>query len=401
MAFGITETGFNRKRLEDIRAEIRADLESVFGAGLNDSSDSAIAQIIDTFAGQLSVTWEGLEGVYQAFDPDSAEGVALENLLALLRLERQDPQPSTGTITISGTPGTVVPEGFQARASGTDVNVETTDSATVEPGGSVTVAARTVLTGPILVEAGDVDTAVDFVDGVDSVTNASDFNLGSAEETDQEARVRREQSLQGSGSAVDRAVRARLLELDFIDQALVISNRSAAVDANGFPPHSMNPVLWPATADADERQAIVDVLVRHAPGGIQVNGAIEYEVTDDLGYTDPDPYGFSFATQQDVFLDAVITTDPDRYPADGDDQVKSALATAGNALSVGDDVVLIDLICAVIRGDDVLEIDRVPGILTFELRALVGSAPGPGDTSNITIDVDEIARFTTGNITVS
>lgn len=390
--YGITSAGFLRKRLEDIRAEIRSGFEGVFGAALNTDADAAVSQFIDVFGGQLAEAWEGAEGVYHAFDPASAEGIPLENLAALFKVFRDDATPSTGTITVAGASGTVIPEGYEVRASGTDVNVVTTDPATIPVSGSVTIAARTVDTGPIVVEAGDIDTAVDSIAGVTSVTNSADFVQGQEVESDQDLAVKRDASLQTGGSAVDRAVRARLLELSFIDQALVISNRSDTVDANGFPGHSMNPVLWPPTADLDQRQQIVDVLVRHAPGGIRVNGSIEYTVTDDYGYTDPDPYGFSFASEQEVHVEAVVTTDAN-YPADGDAQVQAAIVEAGNNLSVGADVVLLTILCSVVAS--------VPGLLTLELRAKVGSAPGPGDTSNITIALDEIARFATARTTVT
>lgn len=400
MAYGITAAGFNRKRLEDIRSELRSDLEAAFGTQLNTAADSAIAQVVDVFAGQVAQVWEGMEGVYQAFDPASAEGVALENLAALFRVRRRDATPSIGTIRVTGTPGTVIPEGYEARSSTTDVNVVTTDPATIPVSGSVDIAARTVDTGPIVVAAGAINTAVDLVSGVVSVTNPTSFAQGSAVEQDEELALRRNDSLQTGGSAVDRAIRARLLELDFVNQALVISNRGATVDANGFPPHSINPVLWPVTADADQRQQIIDVLVRHAPGGIRVNGAVEYTVTDDYGYTDPDPYGFSFAAEQAVHVSVDVTTNA-LYPADGDAQIQARVVAAGNLLSVGDDVVLLNLLSAIVAGIPALGLPGVPGILTAQVRAKVGSAPGPGDTTNIAVALDEIARFETARTLVN
>jgi uncharacterized phage protein gp47/JayE len=391
MAFGLTAAGFSRKRLEDIRDELRAEIAGVFGSKLNTAADSAIAQLIDVFAGQLAVTWEGLEGVYQAFDPASAEGVALENLAALFKLTRTPATSSVGTIRVTGTAGTVIPEGYEVRSPSTDVNVVTTDVAVIPVLGFVDVPARTVDTGPVIVEAGDVTTAVDFVSGVDSVTNLTDFIPGAVVESDQELALRRDGSLQVGGAAVDRAIRGQLLALPFVTQALVISNRSGTTDANGFPPHSVNAIVWPTTADTDEQQAIIDVLVRNAPGGIRANGAVQFTVTDDYGYTDPEPYGFSFATELDVYVDVIVTTDAN-YPGNGDDQITAAIVAAGNSLSVGADVRVLTLLC---------EVADIPGVLTAEVRVKVGSAPGPSDTANIVVAVDEVARFATARTQVN
>jgi hypothetical protein len=161
------------------------------------------------------------------------------------------------------------------------------------------------------------------------------------------------------------------------------------VDGNGFPAHSLNPVLYPTTADTDELQAIAALLAGQAPGGVRVAGATEYEVEDAFGYTDT--YGWTFASAANIYLALALTTTSD-YPDDGNDQVKTALETAGNALVVGEDVHPAQLLFA---------LGVVPGIKTVALTLKIGSAPSGGDTGSLAIGVTQIARFDTANITVT
>lgn len=386
--FGITSAGFVRKRLADIRAEMRADLEAEFGSALNTSSDSVIGQIIDVLAVQLASTWEGLEGVYQAYDPSSAEGVALENLSALFGVFRLGPTPSTGTLTISGANGTVVPEGTRIRAAALDVIVETTDPVTIA-GGSTAVPVRTVETGPIVVGAGQTWTLVDSVQGVTGVTNSSAFAQGSDAETDAELRARRLDALQAGGAAVDRAIRGQLLALPGVQQAVVISNRTAAT-VDGRPPHSVSAVVWPSTADADERRAIAETLVRTVPAGIKAHGSISYFAIDAQGYSDPEPYQYSFASEVDIHVEVDVTTDA-TYPADGDDQVRSAVVDAVNGLQIGQNVRILALTVAAAS---------VQGVTGATVRVADGSAPGPGDNTDLPIGDTEIARCSGSNVDI-
>lgn len=391
MAYGVTSAGFVSKDLRTIREELRDALRTSphWGEQVNYEGDSAVAQLLDAFAAQADAVWQGMAAIYEAFDPDSAEGVGLENLAALDGLARQEATASSGVVTFTGTPATVIPEGTTVRASGIDVLARTTDAATIPGGGSVDVAARVTEAGPIVVGAGAIDTLADSVLGVASVTNAAAFALGLEVETDGELRASRLAAQQSAGGGVDRAIAAALRGLEFVQQALVISNRLDAPDANGFPQHSLNPILYPNTADADERAAIATVLAEHAPGGVQVSGGITYDIEDADGYTDT--YGFTFASAAAVHLALTLGTTSE-YPGDGDAQVKAALVAEGNTHTVGEDVYPARLLFA---------LREIPGIKTITLTLKLGSAPSGGDTSPLSVALTQIARFDEGDITVT
>lgn len=85
MNYGVQPTGFVRKPLPVILAEIEAALITEFGPGVIQTSQSPLGQINGIFSEYVAILWEGYEATYQSVDVDQAEGLRLE-ILARLRL---------------------------------------------------------------------------------------------------------------------------------------------------------------------------------------------------------------------------------------------------------------------------------------------------------------------------
>lgn len=83
--YGVTPTGFSRKPLSIILAEIEAANITQFGPGLVQTSQSPMGQINGLMAELINMVWELGEDIYQSYDPDQAEGARL-GMLARLRL---------------------------------------------------------------------------------------------------------------------------------------------------------------------------------------------------------------------------------------------------------------------------------------------------------------------------
>lgn len=88
MTFGVLPTGFNRKPLPAILAEIEAQLITEFGPDVIQTSQSPLGQVNGVMADLVTQLWEYMEDVYQSYDPDQAEGGRLD-ILAKLRLLRR------------------------------------------------------------------------------------------------------------------------------------------------------------------------------------------------------------------------------------------------------------------------------------------------------------------------
>lgn len=90
MTYGVQPTGFVRKPLSVIQAEIEALLITEFGPDVIQTPQSPLGQLNGLMADMITELWEVAEGVYQSYDPDQAEGLPLDNLARLRLLTRED-----------------------------------------------------------------------------------------------------------------------------------------------------------------------------------------------------------------------------------------------------------------------------------------------------------------------
>lgn len=139
MTFGLSDVGFEVKRLEDILTEDRQRASEIFSDLLEpndivDTSDSStIGRVVNLKATANSTLWEQLQLVYSAFDPNTATGIALDNLVQYSGLTRLSPSYSTVNAVFSGTNGTVVTQGSVVGSNVHNNTFETTGSVALTP----------------------------------------------------------------------------------------------------------------------------------------------------------------------------------------------------------------------------------------------------------------------------
>lgn len=104
--YGVQPTGFIRKPLSVILAELEAALITEFGPGAIQTPQSPFGQLNGLFADLAAEVHETLEDVYQSYDPDQAEGLRLDMLgrLRLLSRNGRDDAAYRKAITNAGVP---------------------------------------------------------------------------------------------------------------------------------------------------------------------------------------------------------------------------------------------------------------------------------------------------------
>ena len=83
--YGVLSTGFSRKPLTQILAELEAANIDVFGPGVIQTPQSPLGQLNGLRADAIAEAWEIGEEAYQSRDPEQTEGTNLD-ILARLRL---------------------------------------------------------------------------------------------------------------------------------------------------------------------------------------------------------------------------------------------------------------------------------------------------------------------------
>ena len=249
------------------------------------------------------------------------------------------------------------------------------------------VAAESVETEPVQGLANTITTIVNAISGWDRVENFVDATLGLDEETDAALRTRRENALAGLGNATLEAIRADLLLVTSVTEALVFEN-DTDVTVGSRPPHSVEAVV-----EGGDSNEIATALFNSKAGGIATFGTEAAEsVTDSQGTVHS--VLFSRPTQRDIWLEIDFTVDG-TFPADGLDQAETAILAFGNALGIGDDVIVFPSLVA--------SVSEIPGILDMVIRiadtASGGGDPSPSADDNIVIAETAVSVWSSSRFT--
>lgn len=386
--YGLSSTGFLPKTLLIIKAELEASFQGVFGSSIDLDPSGPIGQIIGILAEREADVWDCAQEVYVSFDPDQATGSALDAVCALTGTLRSAATHSTVTVTCTGTAGTTIPAGTLFSVQTTGVQFETLAVATF-PGtfGTVDVDCQSVDTGPLVALAGTLTTIDTPVDGLSSVTNAYDADLGSDADTDAALRLRREGEIRTTDTGSLESIREAVLAVTGIGECVVFENTSMITDGDGIPAKAINAVVDAGVAtDADIAAAIFGSVA----AGIEIYGTDKaVTVTDSQGSTHT--VEWDEATEVNCYVSATITYDADHWPTDGTTQALDLmLEYEANSLVLGKDLVGRALGAEIFKG--------IEGVL--DCVVLVGTTSTP-TSPTVPIALREIAALDSSRITIT
>jgi len=112
--YGLSPTGFKRKRLPEVISSINARIKDTLGKPIQTSANSVLGQIVGVFAYEIADEWEQLENSYNAMYPSTAQGTSLSNVAGLAGIQQIEAEYTTVVLTCFGTEGFEVPYLAQA-----------------------------------------------------------------------------------------------------------------------------------------------------------------------------------------------------------------------------------------------------------------------------------------------
>jgi len=345
-------TGYRSRDLNDVMADLRTAARLEFGDAVNLSASSHLGGLLGVFAEAIADVEKATQALYDAFDRDNAVGVQLDNLAAIIGLERLPPARATALVDLVGTAGTAVPAGsIVANTSGEQL-------ATLDPLTIPAVAARVEALdyGDVDVSSGAIDTIVTAITGWSGVTNPTTGAAGRGRETDAELRARMAEAPSVIGACTVEAIRADLqAALPEAFGIVVVENTTDVVDANGLAPHSFRSILYPDTLDP---LTIADTLWRSKPAGIAADGAESQSINDSMGI----PHVMRWAWATPFYVEVIVdltgaSVGPD-YP--GDAAVVEVVEDVVNALPIGGTLRAFALTCAISNN-----VDGINDVRTF------------------------------------
>lgn len=136
---GLSKEGLEIKRQIDVINDLKANAIPIFqdlvpvGDVVDTSDDSTLGRIIGLYSEPLSELWELAQAVYLAFDPDSATGKSLDDIVAYGSLVRKKASKTKADVYVYGDLGTTLDLWHVVRSSNNGTKFNITRPITLTP----------------------------------------------------------------------------------------------------------------------------------------------------------------------------------------------------------------------------------------------------------------------------
>lgn len=278
----IDETGLHIPTYTDIRDDMIAGAKSIFGEDLYLENDSADYQLISIFASKTYDTLQACAVAYNTRSPATATGAGLDAVVKINGIARKAATNSTCDVVLTGLAYTQIQNGSVTDVSGVVWNLPQT--VTIPASGTITVTATCTQGGPVSAAPNELTKINTPTYGWTSVTNLTQANVGTSQETDAELRKRQELSVALPSQSMLAGTRAAIATLENVSRLAVYENDtdSASVSVDnpyGLPAHSVTCVVEGGEADDIAKQ-----IFYHKGVGCYTNGTTSITVEDSSGY---------------------------------------------------------------------------------------------------------------------
>lgn len=338
LPLGLSDAGLIVPRMADFLAEVRQAYKDQTGLDPDWDSDLVIGRFSAIMALLLGNVSEGLQAVYDGFDPGAATGVQLSNLAAIVGVLRKKATKGEVQLLLTGTPLTPIPLGRLVEGGGLDGRARWKLKADTVLGvdGTVLATFEADKAGRIEADPGTIQTIVTPVPGWTSVTNPGKATPGQDAETDAQLRIRRAQSLQRSEGLGLGALRSKVLDLDFIESASVLDNpdnENQVIEGIGIPGNSFVVIVAPNPLTTEQKIELIRLIYKNTPLGIRSYGTESGTVIGSDGFEKT--VRFSYAEQVVANLGVTLSMAPGFTVADAGPALKALVEAHVAELLIG------------------------------------------------------------------
>jgi Baseplate J-like protein len=385
----------------DLLSEVQTSFKSVFGAGLNVNPSTPQGCLITALTLARSSVVNNNAALANQINPNIAGGTFLDAIMALTGAKRVDQtQTSVTNVTVSGVPGTTIPEGSQAQTAAGDI-FASLEPVTLPSGGSTTVNFASVEYGAIacaenalnVISAGGALGWETVNNGASSVTT-----LGQTTQADQAARTYRQNTLGFQGLSLAAAITAALYATPGVTSLKFQENiaaTTAVINSITMVPHSVY-----ACVEGGSNVAIAAALLENKSSGAAWNGQTSQSVVEPASgqtytvlFDRPTPIGI---------LCTVISPNGNEANV-----VQAILDYAAGLVEIIDQNGVTQTLPGFVVGGSVSPfviagaiMAENPGIILTSVE--IGLAPsGSQSATVIPVGVNQIATIIAGNITVN
>lgn len=345
---------------------------------------------------------EVLQQAYNSKDPNKATGYDLDVIAALTGTTRSQGSASTITgVILTGVTGTIVPAGTRFRSSTTGSLWTLDQTWTLDGTGKASVDLTATVTGAVEANSNTVTQIVDTVGGLTSVNNPTAATPGTGVESDGALRVKRATAVGRPGNNQIDSMLGELFAVTGVRRAKVYENDTNQTDLNGQPAHSIAPVIDGGT-DTD---VAMSIYIKKNPGVFlyQAGTGVSVDVTSPNYPDNVKTIKFSRPIYVDIVVNIQIKNDgtlPSQatleplvqqaileYAAGG--LIPTEYGFKSDGFDIGETVPFSSIYTPINK------------VIDTYGNSYVNSMTLNGSSTNVTIDFNELSRWTTSNISVT
>ncbi|WP_081320385.1 baseplate J/gp47 family protein [Levilactobacillus brevis] len=349
--YGATEHGYIAEPEDAILIDLFELAGSLMGANIDTSEKSVLGSFIRIVAHRMAIYEQTIGKVWDSWFYDTATGVNLDKVVALLGLTRNKAQPAYVTLSFTGKPDTVIdPDEMFETEDGQIFMLEDTLILDADGNGSGTAVSMD--------ESADANVAAETitkqtmpVEDITSVTNPIAATGGMVTEDDEAFRKRVEIFEKSLSGATQDGIKSSVANVAGVDQ---VGSTSTTPMKLMLMMIRLSLFVYAAGGiDGDVAQAISDVLA----GGTQTVGSTVCRILDRGGH--PQEIHFDRPTRVPLFMSITLDIDSTLFESDGVDQIKDNIKTYLNSLTMGDKVRFTYLYTLVYSVTGVTDADKI------------------------------------------
>lgn len=374
----------------DIKETIQGEYQTALGADLPLEDSTPQGRLIDIETDARTAVIENNVLISNSINFNLASGIILDAWGANFGLTRGAATSSSVLATITGVAGTVISAGSQATTQNGDI-FYLENQVTIPVGGSITATFLSLEKGAIPCSINSLTKIIDGTLGWETITNSAAAVLGNETESDESFKQQFYDAGLFTGLSLTEDYKNALMNIPNVISSYVKDNGDSSAivyDTVTIDAHSVY-----VCVDGGDNTAIGTALLSRKSTGAGwtglTNQSVTVNVVDD---TYGDTYSVTFNRPSSVSIYVAVTANAGTSTVeDLETAIQTAITDYINTLKIGGDVILLSLASAINAA--------VPGINLTSLT--IGTSQGSLSSSNITIHINEAAKTTAENITVT
>lgn len=384
---GLTEQGFLRRTYDDIlNDKIKRAIE-LFGNDIDTSELTPLGKFIRITAYDQSIAEEEIEALYYSIFPDTATGVSLDRLCTFVGISREQATPARYKIEVTGETGTELEYGFLVGTE-SEITYYNTNAVTIDETGKAAIIVECETAGEIgNVAISEITQVVNPVANL-SISCIEQTAIGTGVESDISLRKRFNAAREGAGSCNANAIKAALLRVPTVTDAIIVENSTDSVDESGMPAHSFQCYV---AGGENHHAEIAETIFDKKPIGIKTYGNESQDVTDESGTLHT--IAFSHIENVNISVYLQVKTDPAIFDKTRKDEIRDNVSSFISGLGSGESVIRTSLYAPIYSVAGVIEV-------TFLSMGKTASDGTSFETKNITIEKWQKANCSSNDIAV-